>query len=124
MGDYCMAKPEPQPKGAPPRTPHGGMCSWRGDILHRLENDPKYHDASGKLDLKRVPVSDRLGVEAMIQYRGDPHTHALCDETEHSGHFAVCPVVEDPDRPEMGTRGWLALHSWDFCTARPTPTSR
>merc|ERR1719188_845300 len=117
--DYCSPKPGPKIAGSAPRTSHGGSCAWRGDLLRRYEEDPQYLSALGEIDLQKVPPRDRLAVQIMLQYRAAPDGPAgLCDVTPGSRPFAVCPAVADPERPELGGRGWLASRSWDFCTQR------
>jgi len=115
--DYCIPKLGLEPgAGQGVRTAHGGICAWRGDILKRYETDETYLKKDGSLDLEKVPSRDRLSVDVMLQYRKDPTKKFLCTHTEQSGHFLVCPVTADTERPEFSGRGWNATHSWDFCT--------
>ena len=65
-----------------------------------------------------MPLRDRLGVEAMLQYQKDPAHEHLCAVTDGSGLFHVCPTAVDVERPELAGLGWNASHSWDFCGER------
>ncbi|CAK9012064.1 Uncharacterized protein SCF082_LOCUS11367 [Durusdinium trenchii] len=115
--DYC----EPHlglSSGAAPRTAHGAMCAWRGDLLRRYMEDPFFLKQDGTLDLTKVPLRDRLSVEAMLQYQKDPEHQHLCTITDSSGMFRVCPTTVDDERPELAGMGWNASHSWDFCGER------
>jgi len=116
--DYCLPRPGPKLPGSAPRTAHGGVCAWRGDILGHYVDDPSYRDSAGHFDITKVPGGDRPGVEAMMQYFTDTSRYALCDSIPGSRPFAVCPVAADQEHPELGARGWLAAHTWDFCTDR------
>ena len=72
----------------------------------------------GHIELKKVPLRDRLAVEAMLQYQKDPLHQQLCAVTDGSGLFHVCPTSVDLERPELAGRGWNASHAWDFCGDR------
>lgn len=133
--DYCTPAPKRLPKGAAPKTAHGGLCAWKGDLYERYEKDSKYqstdmsHPDHRVVDTEKVPFEDRLAIEAMVQYKASPGKgpgkHTLCDETPSSKPYAVCPAIPDPDNPEAGTNGWLASRTWDFCTDRDwTPDPR
>eukprot|EP00927_Polykrikos_kofoidii_P017960 TRINITY_DN18249_c0_g1_i1.p1 TRINITY_DN18249_c0_g1~~TRINITY_DN18249_c0_g1_i1.p1 ORF type:complete len:735 (-),score=102.17 TRINITY_DN18249_c0_g1_i1:11-2215(-) len=125
--DYCTPKPvqQPQASAAHP-TAHGGICSWRGDLLHRYGEDPQFRDVRSPLNMfgkppinaSAVPARDRLAIEAMIHYQQDPLNRSLCTVTSSSNGFSVCPVMPDPAHPEWSDRGWLATHGWDYCTDR------
>ncbi|CAJ1437399.1 unnamed protein product [Effrenium voratum] len=116
--DYCEPKLGLSSAGAAPRTAHGAMCAWRGDILRRYMEDPFFLKPDRSLDLKKVPLRDRLAVEAMLQYQKDSAHQHLCTTTDESKTFHVCPTTVDDERPELAGRGWGASHSWDFCSER------
>lgn len=117
--DYCVPKLGLRAEDTAPRTAHGGQCAWRGDILQQYGTDANYvGPEAGSIDIEKVPFRDRLAVQAMMQYRDDPTSKFLCAEADGSDGFAICPIERDPDRPELVKSGWLANHSWDFCTNR------
>jgi len=116
--DYCEPKLGLTSAGAAPRTAHGAMCAWRGDLLRRYHEDPFFKGKDGGLDVSKVPIRDRLAVEAMLQYQKDPSHEHLCTTTDESGAFHICPTAVDDERPELAGRGWNASHSWDFCSER------
>ncbi|CAE7589263.1 unnamed protein product, partial [Symbiodinium natans] len=118
--DYCEPKLGLTSAGAAPRTAHGAMCAWRGDLLRRYHEDPFFLRKDGSLDVTKVPLRDRLSVEAMLQYQKDPAHQHLCTTTDDSGAFHICPTAVDDERPELAGRGWNASHSWDFCSERFT----
>lgn len=124
--DYCISKPRPPGENAAPRTAHGGACLWRGALYRRYSEDSAYKDGAGNLDIAKIPLRDRLAVQAMDQNMRDPDTHGVCDIVDGSKGFAVCPAVPDPDKPEMASHGWFSARSWDFCSDadrsyRPSP---
>lgn len=115
--DYCEPDLGLTSAGAP-RTAHGAMCAWRGDLLRRYAEDPYYLNQDGSINLAKVPLRDRLSVDAMLQYQKDPSHQHLCTTTDDSGVFRICPTTVDDERPELAGLGWNASHSWDFCSER------
>jgi len=116
--DYCEPNLGLTPAGSAPRTAHGAMCAWRGDLLRRYAEDPYYLNQDGSINVAKVPLRDRLSVEAMLQYEKDPTHQHLCTITDDSGVFRICPTTVDDERPELAGMGWNASHSWDFCGER------
>lgn len=116
--DYCEPDLGLTSSGSAPRTAHGAMCAWRGDLLRRYAEDPYYLNQDGSINLAKVPLRDRLSVDAMLQYQKDPVHQHLCTTTDDSGVFRICPTTVDDERPELAGLGWNASHSWDFCSER------
>mmetsp|Transcript_10017 Transcript_10017/g.22056 ORF Transcript_10017/g.22056 Transcript_10017/m.22056 type:complete len:599 (-) Transcript_10017:135-1931(-) len=114
--DYCVAKPALKGENSAPRTAHGGVCAWRGDLYKRYAEDPQYQGPHKKLLLNKIPIRDRQAVQVMDQLAQHPDQHGLCDRTAGSRGYAICPAVPDPEQPESASVGWFAGRTWDFCS--------
>eukprot|EP00927_Polykrikos_kofoidii_P028850 TRINITY_DN25063_c0_g1_i2.p1 TRINITY_DN25063_c0_g1~~TRINITY_DN25063_c0_g1_i2.p1 ORF type:complete len:579 (+),score=103.16 TRINITY_DN25063_c0_g1_i2:31-1737(+) len=124
--DYCVPLSAQQLEPNASKVAHFNCrCAPRNDIVERYVHDSDF-TKGGKVVIERVPLKDRLTLEAMSQYKGGE----LCRPTQSSGNFSVCPVAKEcssvgPDtgKGAAGTGGaspsaWftgVSGRSWDFC---------
>lgn len=137
--DYCTA-----PQAAAEEQEHGLTriktshtnchCAPRDDILQKYLHDPQYLNKDKTINFAKVPFNDRITVAIMKLMKDNPD-ESLCQTTQDSGNFFVCPVSHDclgvnrsgnsflPRSGNSPSSAWFtgtSPRSWDFCSP-PAP---